>query len=93
MEYNKINNLLLSEELGSAVGSQIKNLCKFVTIEYVRVNSLSNTYSENKSIRFKTPMLRSDLCDYASAYILINGTIMVTANAGANNIKDKKVGH
>ena len=93
MEYNKINNLLLSEELGSAVGSQIENLCKFVTIEYVRANSLSNTYSENKSIRFKTPMLRSDLCDYVGAYILINGTIMVTANAGANNIRDKEIGH
>ena len=53
-------------------------------------NSLSNTYNENKSIRFKTPMLRSDLCDYADAYILVNGTITVTAAAGANNIRDKK---
>ena len=68
MEYNKINNLL---------GSESKNLSKFVTGEYVRVNSLSNTYNENKSIRFKTPMLRSDLCDFADAYILVNGTILV----------------
>ena len=35
-------------------------------------------------------MLRSDLCDYADAYILVNGTIIVTAAAGANNIRDKK---
>ena len=35
-------------------------------------------------------MLRSDLCNYADAYILVNGTITVTANAGANNIRDKK---
>ena len=35
-------------------------------------------------------MLRSDLCGYADAYILINGTITVTANAGANNIRAKK---
>ena len=35
-------------------------------------------------------MLRSDLCDYADAYILINGTITVTANAGANNIREKR---
>ena len=81
MEYDRINNLL---------ASQSENLSKFVTIEYVRVNSLPNTYNENKSIRFKTPMLRSDLCDYADAYILVNGTITVTANAGANNIRDKK---
>ena len=84
MEYDKINNLL---------GSESENLSKFVTREYVRVNSLSNTYSENKSIRFKTPMLRSDLCDYADAYILVNGTITVTANGdnnNANNIRDKR---
>ena len=35
-------------------------------------------------------MLRSDLCDYADAYILVNGTITVTATAGANNTTDKK---
>ena len=90
MEYNKINNFLRSEELGSAVDSESENLSKFVTRDYVRVNSLSHTYNENKSIRFKTPMLRSDLCDYADAYILVNVTITVTANAGANNIRDKK---
>ena len=71
MEYDKINNLL---------GSQSEKLSKFVTREYVRVNSLSNAYNENKSIRFKTPMLRSDLCDYADAYILVNGKIIVTGN-------------
>ena len=35
-------------------------------------------------------MLRSDLCDYADAYILINGTITVTVNEGANNIREKR---
>ena len=35
-------------------------------------------------------MLRSDLCDYADAYILVNGMITVTAAVGANNIRDKK---
>ena len=90
MEYDKINSLLRSEELGSAVGSESENLSKFVTREYVRVNSLSNRYNENKSIRFKTPMLRSDLCDYSDAYILVNATVTVTANAGVSNIRDKK---
>ena len=81
MEYDKINNLLRSEELGSAVVSESENLSKFVTRRYLKVNSLSNTYNENKSIRFKTPMLRSDLCDYADSYILIDGTIRVAGNA------------
>ena len=80
MEYDKINNLLRSEELGSAVGSESENLSKFNTTDYVKVNSLSSTYNENKSIRFKTPMLRSDLCNYADAYVLVNGTITVTGN-------------
>ena len=80
MEYDKINNLLRSEELGSAVGSESENLSKFVIRQYVKVNNLSNTYNENKSIRFKTPMLRSDLCDYADAYVLVNGTITVAGN-------------
>ena len=71
MEYDKINNLLDRES---------EHLSKFVTKNYVEVNSLSNTYNENKSIRFKTPMLRSDLCDYADAYILVNGTITGAGN-------------
>ena len=87
MECNKINKLLLSED------NESEKLSKFATREYVRVNSLSNTYNENKSIRFKTPMLRSNLCDYSDAYILVKGTITVTApgaNNGANNIRDKR---
>ena len=90
MEYDKINNLLLSEDNENEMSEQ---LSKFVTREYVEVNSLSNTYNENKSIRFKTPMLRSNLYDYSDAYILVKGTITVTAPGGnndANNIRDKR---
>ena len=64
MEHDKINNLLLSEDNENEV------LSKSVTREYVRINTLLNTYSENKSIRFKTPMLRSSLCDYSDAYMV-----------------------
>ena len=87
MEHDKINNLLISEDNENEV------LSKFLTREYVRINSLLNTYNENKSIRFKTPMLRSSLCDYSNAYILVKSTITVTApgaNNDANNIRDKK---
>ena len=96
MEYDKINNLLLSEDNESEVSKaneMSEKLSKFVTREYVRVNSLSNAYNENKSIRFKTPMLRSNLCDYSDTYILVKGTITVTApgaNNNANNIRDKR---
>ena len=90
MEYDKTNDLLLSED------NETENLSKLVTREYVRVNSLLDTCNENKLIRFKTPMLRSNLCDYSDAYILVNGTITVTApgaNNGVNNIRDKKIDH
>ena len=87
MEYDKFNNLLLSED------NESDQLSKFVTREYVRVNSLLDTYNENKSIRFKTPMFRSNLCDYSDAYILVKGTITVTAPGvknNANNTRDER---
>ena len=79
--------MLLSED------NESEKLSKFVTREYVRVNSLLDTYNENKSIRFEAPMLRSNLCDYSDAYILVKGKIVVTApgaNNNANNIRDKR---
>ena len=100
MEYDKIKiNLLLSEDNESEVSKanraneMSEQLSIFVTRQYVEVKSLSHTYNENKSIRFKTPMLRSNLCDYSDAYILVKGTTTVTApgvNNNANNIRDKR---
>ena len=80
MEYDKINNLLLSED------NESEQLSKFVTREYVRVNSLLDTYNENQSIRFKTPTLGSNLCDYSDTYILVKGTIKVAGN----NLRDRQ---
>ena len=47
-------------------------------------DELRGTYSEDKETRFKTSMLRSSLCDYSDAYILVKGTITV-ANAAAQD--------
>ena len=80
MEYDKINNLLLSED------NESEELSKFVTREYVRVNSLFDAYNENKSTRFKTLMLRLNLCDYSDAYILVKGTITLARN----NLRDRQ---
>ena len=55
---------------------------KFRTRNCVEINDESRgTYTSN-DIRFKTTMLRSSLCDYADAYILVKGTITIT---GAGN--------
>ena len=48
----------------------------------------------NKPSKFKTPMLRSSLCDYADAYILVKGNITVNNTAAegtAANNTNKKV--
>ena len=37
-------------------------------------------YSLNKNIRFKTLILRSDLCDYSNANIIVKWTITVEGN-------------
>ena len=37
-------------------------------------------------------MLRSNLCDYSDAHIVVKGKITVSATDEANNIRDKKTG-
>ena len=44
--------------------------------KWIDVNNLSNgQHSVNKNIKFKTRMLRSDLCDYSDAYIVVKWRI------------------
>ena len=73
MEYQKITNLL---------DNASNQPTKFRPRNWVEINDESRgTYTGN-SIKFKTTMLRSNLCDYADAYILVKGTITIT---GAGN--------
>ena len=44
----------------------------------------------NKNLRFKTPTLRSGLCDYIDAYIAMKWRISVTGIANANK-RNKKL--
>ena len=81
MEYEKITNLL---------GNTSDKVPRFITKKWIEVFDQSGgTYSTNKKIRFKTPMLRSDLCDYNDAYIVVTGKITVTNPD--NNADDKKL--
>ena len=78
MEYQKIANLLEN------VSNQPS---KFRTRDWVEINDESKgTYTGN-SIKFKTTMLRSNLCDYADAYILVKGTITITGAGGDDAAK------
>ena len=59
---------------------------KYRTRNWVEINDyIRGVYSPDKLIRFKTAMLRSSLCDYSDAYILVKGNITVnnTAAEGA----------
>ena len=87
MEYQKIANLLND---GSNKPS------KFRTRNWVEINDdARGTYSPNKQIKFKTSMLRSSLCDYSDAYILVTWNITVNntdaAGAAANNTNKKVI--
>ena len=56
---------------------------KFSTKNWVEINDdACGTYNTNSQIKFKTLMLRSSLCDYSDAYILVSGTKTIT---GAGN--------
>ena len=70
MEYQKIANFL---------DSASNQLSKFRTKNWVEINNESRrVYTTGSDIKFKTTMLRSSLCDYADAYILVKGTIIIT---------------
>ena len=63
---------------------------------WVEINDESRgVYNVNSQIKFKTTMLKSSLCDYSDAYILVKGTITVddtsTAGAAANNTNKKVI--
>ena len=71
MEFQKIANLL-------DVTSNNKDLPRYVTKKLIEVHDQSEKNSNpNKEIRFKTTMLRSDLCDFSDAYIVVKGDITV----------------
>ena len=46
--------------------------------EIVEINDESRATYTRKDIKFKTTMLRSNLCDYANAYILVKESIAIT---------------
>ena len=84
MEYQNIANL---------IDDTSNQPSKFRTKNLVEINDESRgAYNVNSQIKFKTTMLKSSLCDYSDAYILVKGTISVinTADEGAavNNTKN-----
>ena len=86
MEYQKIANLLESTS---------DNPSKFRTRNWAEIDYESRGNYANSDIRFKTTMLRSNLCDYADSYVLVKGTITITgegADAAARQADERDKG-
>ena len=65
MEYPKIINLLDNTPNQPSI---------FRTKNWVEINDgFWGTYNVNSRIKLKTTMLKSSLCDYSEAYILVKG--------------------
>ena len=79
MEYQKIANLLESTS---------DNPSKFRTRHWVEINNESRGNYANSDIRFKTTILRSNLCDYADSYIIVKGKITITGE-GADTAAER----
>ena len=75
MEYQKIKNLL---------DNASNQPSKFRTRNWLEINDESRGIYTGNNIKFKTTMLRSNLCDHADAYILVKETITITS-AGNND--------
>ena len=87
MEYQKIANLL---------DSASNHPSKFRTKNWVEINIESKkSYKPDSDIKFKTTTLKSKLCDYADAHILVKGTIAITGardNAPARQPDERNKG-
>ena len=87
MEYQKIANL---------IDNASNQPSKFRTKNLVEISDKSRgTHNANSQIKFKTTMLKSSLCDYSDAYILVKVKIIVTGakdNAAARQAYERDNG-
>ena len=73
-------------------GTKVDNVPRFITWKWIEVHdqfgNAEYRYKPNKQIRFKIPMLQSDLCNCSDAYIVFKGPTVTYLN---NNAYDKKL--
>ena len=60
---------------------------RFRTKNWVEINDESRGTYTGSDIKFKTAMLRSNLCDYADAYTLVKRTITITGEGNDDAAK------
>ena len=86
MEYQKIEDLI-DDASNEPFKSRTKN--------WVEINDQSRrTCNTNSQIKFKTSVLKSSLCDYSDAYILVKERITITGevtDADASHLDEKSI--
>ena len=72
MEYQKITNLL---------GIKPDDVPRFITKKWIEVHDQSGNaedeYKPSQQIRFKTSLLRLDLCDFSDACIVVKKLLLL----------------
>ena len=61
------------------------NIPRFITKKWVEIHmsgSAEDRYKPSTQIRFKTSMLRSELCDFSDAYIIVKGKLLLVLILG-----------
>ena len=82
MEYQKIGNL---------IDGASNQLSKFRAKNWLEIyDEYGETYNVNSQIKFKTTMLKSSLCDYSDAYILVKQKVTITGE-GDDEQLDKQM--
>ena len=63
------------------LGTTSDILPRFINKKWIEVHdqsgNIEDRYNPSKQIRFKTSMLRSDLCDFSDAYIVVKVLLLL----------------
>ena len=77
MESHKINNLLGTDD----------DYKSFQTRELYIINDQNNGQcDENTTIKFTTEVIKSNLCDFGDAYVLVTGSVKIISGAANTKI-------
>ena len=89
METQKIVNLLNDSD---------NEFSKFATRKWYIINDQNNSqygrgHENDSTIKFETKVIKSNLCDYLDAYILVKGDIKIAHIAADTNVAFKNCAH
>ena len=94
LKYQKMINLL-DNTPNQITKFRTRNWVEIYNKSQAAYNNNNNNNVSNNNIKFKTSMIRSNLCDYSDAYILVKETIGVpntaTEGAAVNNTNKEVV--